>query len=225
MKFLFVRHGQPEWFRDNKAVDDPGLTVTGRAQAQRLARRLSLEHVDELLVSPLPRARETAQPLAEAIGVEPVICDWLAEIASPPWQGSPFEQIQKIFREHRVKPVDQHWDGLEGGEPYRDFHRRITHGLQGFLDSRGDQRVRDDPALWSLSEPGRKVVVVAHAGTNATAVGYLLGIPPVPWEWERFVSAHAAVSILKPIEVADHHAYSLTLMADVAHLPPGLITR
>jgi hypothetical protein len=60
---------------------------------------------------------------------------------------------------------------------------------------------------------------------NATAIGYLLGIPPVPWEWERFASAHTAVSALDPIEVGGQYAYSLTLMADVAHLPPGLITR
>jgi probable phosphoglycerate mutase len=67
-------------------------------------------------------------------------------------------------------------------------------------------------------------VIVAHAGTNATALGWLLGIPPVPWEWERFVSLHASISTLVPAEIGGASAYSLSRLGDIGHLPPELHT-
>ncbi len=56
------------------------------------------------------------------------------------------------------------------------------------------------------------------------ALGYLLGIPPVPWEWERFVSYHASVSVVRPLAISGGHAFSLFRFSDVGHLPPDLQT-
>jgi probable phosphoglycerate mutase len=225
MHVVLVRHAQPEWEREGLSVDDPPLTAVGHAQAQRLGRRFAAERADRLLVSPLQRARQTAEPIAEALGLEPEVHDWLAEIANPVWEGTPIEHVARVFREHRVKPVDDHWAGLEGGESFSGFHDRVTTGLQQLLDASGSSRVRQDPALWSLAAPDQRIVLVAHAGTNAALIGYLLGVPPVPWEWERFVSFHASVSSVEPIAISGSSAFSLVRFADVAHLPPGLQTR
>jgi broad specificity phosphatase PhoE len=225
MLFTLVRHAQPEWVRDGLSLDDPPLTGLGRMQAERLGHRFAGQSTDILLVSPLTRARETAAPIAEALGLEPVVCPWLEEIRTPPWEGEPIEFVEQIFREQRVRPVEDLWLGIEGGESFHHFHRRVTRGLQSFLDDEGGERLNDDPALWRFTKPERRTVVVAHAGTNATLIGYLLGIQPVPWEWERFVSFHASVSSVDPIDISGDHAYSLARFADVAHLPPGLQTR
>ena len=220
-----MRHAQPEWERGGLSIDDPCLTEVGFTQAERLGHRFRGETVDTLLVSPLLRARQTAEPVADALGVKPQVCDWLAEIATPPWEGEPVEYVEGVFREQRSRPVEQLWDGIDGGETFRDFHRRVTHGMQTYLDGAGCERVNDEPSLWRLTDPTRRIVIVAHAGTDATLIGYLLGIPPVPWEWERFVSFHASVSTIEPIDISGRHAYSLARFADVAHLPPGLQTR
>jgi 2,3-bisphosphoglycerate-dependent phosphoglycerate mutase len=225
MRITLVRHAQPEWVRDGLSVDDPPLTDVGLAQAERLGRRFRGERVDTVLVSSLVRARQTAEPIVDALGVEPQVCPWLAEIGSPVWEGSPAEYVEQVFREQRARSLDALWNGLDGGESFHDFHRRVTHGVQEFLDAVGCERVHDDPALWRVTDPDRRVVIVAHAGTNAAAIGYLLGIRPVPWEWERFVSFHASVSTVEPIDISGHHAYSLARFADVAHLAPGLQTR
>lgn len=225
MHLVFVRHGQPEWFKAGSAVDDPGLTDVGWAQAHHLGRRFRAAPADLLLVSPMQRARETAEPIAEALGLEPQVHEWLHEIRSPAWNGAPMEHIEAVFKAHRDKPLDAHWEGLDGGESFHDFHRRVTHGLQAFLESEGNARVHDDPAVWQLAAPERRVIIVAHGGTNASLIGYLLGIPPTPWEWERFVSFHASVSNVVPIEVSRRHAYSLFQLSDVSHLPPGIQTR
>lgn len=224
MHFVIVRHAQPEWARDGLSIDNPILTDLGRAQARHLGTRFRRDTADLLLVSPLQRARETAEPIAEATGLEPVVLDWLAEIAAPEWEGTPAETVQQIFEEHRGRSLDELWNGLPGGESFHDFHRRVTNGFQEFLDEANSPRINDQPALWDLDEPDQRVIVVAHGGTNASIIGYLLGIAPTPWEWERFVSFHASVSEVHPIEISGRHAFSLHRFADISHLAPGLQT-
>jgi broad specificity phosphatase PhoE len=225
MRFTLVRHAQPEWVRDGRNIDDPPLTEVGRAQAEHLGRRFRGERIDTLLVSTLLRARQTAEPIADALGVEPELCPWLEEMRNPEFEGTPAQYVQDLFRTQRGKSPEELWDGLPGGESFHDFHRRVTQGVQAFLEKAGSERIRDEPAQWQLADPGHHVVIVAHAGTDAVAIGYLLGIPPVPWEWERFVKFHASVSTVDPIDISGCHAYSLTMLSDVAHLPPGLHTR
>jgi len=225
VEFLFVRHAQPEWSRDGRSVDNPGLTDLGHAQGKLVGERFRGASVDALIVSPLLRAQQTAGYIAEALQMEPTTLDWLAEIGAPGWEDEPTEVVEQIFADLRRRPVDDHWQGIPGGETFRDFHVRVTTGLQGYLDAFGGERVNDSPALWHLDHPTRRVVVVAHAGTNATALSYLLGIEPVPWEWERFVSFHASVSEIEPLDISAEHAFSLLRFADVSHLPRDHQTR
>lgn len=219
-----MRHGQPGWDRDGRAVADPDLTDLGRAQADHVGRLLADTRIDELLVSPLRRAQQTAAPLVEATGLTPTTLDWLAEISAPDWDGTPTEEVERIFRENRDRSVDELWDGLPGGESFRDFHVRITTGLEGLLRDRGAATARATPPQWHLPTDERRVVIVAHAGTNATAIGHLLGVAPVPWEWERFALRHASISTLVPLPICGAHAYRLEGLSDVGHLPATLHT-
>jgi len=228
VQLIFIRHAQPAWDRDGLAVDDPPLTSMGHEQADRLAQRLRALpglQVDELVVSSLVRAQQTAAPIAEALGVEPVTHDWLREIQAPPFEGTPSEQVQKVFAETRSRTPDQLWNGLDGGESFHDFHTRITGGVRGFLAERGAIPVSPAPPLWNLDHVERTVMVVAHGGTNAVAIGFLLGIAPVPWEWERFVSFHASMSTLVPMDISGASSFSLFRFSDVGHLPDDLQTR
>ena len=57
MEIVLVRHGQPEWIRDDLNVDNPPLTSLGFEHAQHVAQALTGEHFDEIWVSPLVRAQ------------------------------------------------------------------------------------------------------------------------------------------------------------------------
>jgi len=225
MELLFIRHGQPGWVRDGHGVNDPDLTELGQRQAELVARHLSGLRIDELFVSPLRRAHQTAAPLVEALGRTPVQLDWLAEISAPDFEGTPIEQVQRVFSESRARPIEEHWEGIPGGESFTDFHRRVTGGLDTLLTDLGAAPLHREPPLWRLGSQPRRVVIIAHAGTNSVALGHLLGIKPVPWEWERFVSYHASISTLEPLEVAGAQAFSLHRFADVSHLTGDLQTR
>ena len=74
MRLILVRHGEPDYERDC-------LTQKGLSQAELVARRLLNEGIEEVYSSPLGRARQTAQPFAEASGIGDVrILDFMKEI-------------------------------------------------------------------------------------------------------------------------------------------------
>ena len=72
MRVLIIRHGDPDYSID-------GLTEKGKREAQLLSLRLQNEGISTIYCSPLGRARLTAMPTAEKIGVDIITCDWLRE--------------------------------------------------------------------------------------------------------------------------------------------------
>ena len=75
MRVFLVRHasaapGTPD--------EERALTAEGRSEAHELARRLAAESLDAVVSSPLRRARETAEAVARAAGLEPAVDQGLA---------------------------------------------------------------------------------------------------------------------------------------------------
>ncbi|MGF1600214.1 MAG: histidine phosphatase family protein [Acidimicrobiales bacterium] len=220
MEIVLVRHGEPEWVRDGFSVDDPSLTERGQRQAEAMADRLAGEAFDEVYCSPLIRARQTAAPLLAALSRSEAVQPWLEEIRNPLWQGSPSEKAEEAFKEERSRPASERWRGLEdiGGENVGSFVARIREGCGLFLAERGIEPVHSEFALWSAPDPDRRIALVAHAGTNAAVICHLLGLTPVPWEWDRFVLNHASITRLTTLAMGDGHAFALTRLSDVEHL-------
>jgi len=233
MELILVRHGQPAWVTpDGRGRNDPGLTELGHAQAKEAAARLADTEdlpgrgdVDRLYVSPAVRAQETAAPIAEALRLPIETHDWLWELRNPEaWEGIPIEEIDAAFATLNARSREEWWEGHWGGESLRDFHVRITTGLRGLLADLGIVP-SDDEGLWDL-EPGGaaasgqvdRIVAVAHGGTNSTIIAHLLGVPPQPWEWDRFSMGHASVAVLALTPIAGHHIWSLRSLGDATHL-------
>ena len=225
MELVLVRHAEPEWVRDGLAIDDPPLTERGFEQAERLADCLAEERFDEVVVSPLLRTRQTAAPLLRHFALPLRTEPWMHEIRSPVWQGTPAEKAEAAFKAERAKPSHDRWDGLPGGESVRDFVERIRTGAGSFLAERQVVAARDDLPVWQVAKPGARVLFIAHAGTNAVLICHLLGLQPVPWEWERFVLGHASISRVEALEVGDGYTFSLTRLSDVEHLDKDQRTR
>jgi probable phosphoglycerate mutase len=225
VEIVFIRHGQPEWIRDGLNVENPPLTELGHQQAQAMAEALASEHFDEVYASPLLRARQTAAPLFAALGREEQIAPWLEEIRDPAWHGTPQEKAQAAYEELKGRPAEDRWDGLEGGESIREFTERIRSGADRFFEARGMERSWHDLPIWRIREPGRRIALVAHAGTNSVSIAHLLGLPPTPWEWERFVIGHTSVSRLEALELHDGFTFSLTKLSDLEHLHADQRTR
>lgn len=69
----FTRHGQTIWNVENKicGATDIELTEFGHSQAVELGQKILQENlkIDEILYSPLVRAKETARHISEVTGI------------------------------------------------------------------------------------------------------------------------------------------------------------
>ena len=75
--FYLIRHGQ-----NDKSPGDAPLNEIGRSQAQVTARHLSQLQIDVIYASPLARAQETAQPIADLVGLSIIEDERLRERAN-----------------------------------------------------------------------------------------------------------------------------------------------
>lgn len=221
MEIVLIRHGEPEWVRDGLNVVDPPLTQRGLRQSECVAAALYGEQFNEVLISPLLRPRMTAAPLLANLGHDEVIEPFLEEIREPNWHGTPAELAKKAYEEERSRAASARWEGVVGGEASRDFVERVRAGATEFLAARGVYRTKQTLPVWHMDRSERRIAIFAHAGTNGVLLCHLLGLDPVPWEWDRFVTGHASITRLVSMELGDGHTFSLTKLSDVEHLDAG----
>lgn len=215
MRITLIRHAQPDWTPNGVPSNNPALTPHGRDQAESLGRRVAGWSIDQLLVSPMLRCRETAEAIEMTTGMVPEVAPWLEEIRAPEWSKMPRHQVAGYFERLKARSPDDWWEGLPGGESFGEFADRISAGLEAFLAEIGMRRMS---TMFEPFDDDRRVVMVAHGGTNSVIVGRLLGIDLVPWQWERFPLQHTSVTILDTVDLAGGTAFALRRFSDVAHL-------
>jgi broad specificity phosphatase PhoE len=104
-----VRHAKPASTYGDAI--DPGLDDAGMAQAVRAADELkNLPNRLPVYTSPLRRCRETAKPLADIWGVQPVVLAEIGEVPSPPLS---LKERQEWLR----KAMASDWDNLQASAP------------------------------------------------------------------------------------------------------------
>ena len=123
-RLYMIRHGKPASSWGDDAEADPCLDETGLAQAAAVAERLLAlpEDVRPLKVvsSPLRRCRETAEPLAQALGVTVEIDPRVGEIPTPshmPAADRP-EWLRKAFQGR--------WSQMVGDLDYEVWRREVA---------------------------------------------------------------------------------------------------
>jgi phosphohistidine phosphatase len=116
MLLYLLRHADAE--TPAPADDDRVLSEKGHAQARKVAAfcRSHDVRLSRLLSSPLHRAHQTAQPVAETLGVELTIAPWLASGMHP---HAALEELRALRAESSVMIV--------GHEP--DFSQLAAHLL------------------------------------------------------------------------------------------------
>jgi probable phosphoglycerate mutase len=203
-ELVLLRHGEPNWVPETgRAVRDPALTEYGVAQARAAAQAIAAEPVDAIYASPLLRAQQTAEPVAEAAGMTPTTLEGLAEIGLDTG-GMTQTQADRFFVEAMSRPLEDFWEGFPGGESFRDFHGRVTRTL-GELLAKHDLAVEKSGefTIWHAPRRRQRLVVVAHGGTNAVLLTHLLDVRPVPWEWIRFEMELAAYAVVRARPVGE----------------------
>ena len=74
-RFYLIRHGETDWNKGGRyqGWTDIELNDAGREQARLLGLRFRHMPLDAVYVSPLKRAIATAEPMAKAKGLTPIV--------------------------------------------------------------------------------------------------------------------------------------------------------
>jgi broad specificity phosphatase PhoE len=109
-RLILIRHGETDWNVEGRyqGQADPPLNVQGIVQAHQLAEELRGVDLNVLYTSPLRRALQTAQILAETLGLPLHIEPRLVEINQGDWQGYLRADIAasypELFRRWQTEP-------------------------------------------------------------------------------------------------------------------------
>lgn len=150
--FYYTRHGQTIWNVKNKicGATDIELTELGRMQAKELGEKLLAEgiKIDEILYSPLIRAKETAEYISKASGIPMREEVRLKEQCFGKWEGTPRDGAD--FKVAKANFVNSY----EGGESMLKLAQRIYNLLD---------EIKNDDKVYLL---------VAHNGISRVIESY-----------------------------------------------------
>lgn len=124
---LFVRHGKTSTTGQVLPGRAAGLHLddTGRRQAQRAAELLTGVTVAAVYCSPLERTRETAAPIAAALGLRPKIERGLLEADFGEWTGAELKRLAKLPEWRQVQHAPSSFR-FPGGESFAEMQFRIV---------------------------------------------------------------------------------------------------
>jgi len=204
MDLLLIRHGQSEAYVEGRPfplIDghgDPPLSALGRDQAGKVSDRLAGAGIDAIYVTTLCRTAQTAAPLAERLGLAPLVEPDLREVHLGEWEGGLYRKMvaefhpiaQRMFAEER-------WDVIPGAESLVSF----------------DGRVRAAIGRLAAAHPSQRVAVFTHGGV----IGQALALASASRPFAFNTADNASISRL--IVTADR--WFVRSFNDTAHLNDG----
>ncbi|MGX9788628.1 histidine phosphatase family protein [Mycobacterium sp. MMS18-G62] len=125
MQLLLIRHALPLRSEPGQG-SDPDLSEEGIEQAKRLPDALARFPITRLVSSPQRRSIQTAQPVADALGLSIDIEDRLAEYDRDMEHYIPIEQIAAEFPEELARLASGH---LPSTVDEAAFLNRINQGI------------------------------------------------------------------------------------------------
>ncbi len=163
---LLVRHGQTPTTGKVLPGRAPGLHLAdkGTRQAEEVALRIASLQSDERRVaavyaSPLERTRETAAPIAKALGLPVRRAKGLLECEFGDWTGAELKKLSKL-PEWRTVQRNPSGFRFPGGESFTEMQTRIGTAIE---------TIRGNHA-------GQTVVAVSHADPIKAAVAQAMGM-------------------------------------------------
>jgi broad specificity phosphatase PhoE len=166
-RVLLIRHGQSEGNAEGRFGGHTAtlLSPRGRLQAEATAQALSSENFTAIYSSDLPRAVETAMPLARLIGLDVERTDAFRERSVGVMEGLTFEESAAQHPEQYAALIRRDFDHvLLGGESYRQMLDRASRQLDHAIEQ----------------HRGGRIAVFSHTGTICILVLHLMGALDAP---------------------------------------------
>ena len=148
-ELIFIRHGETDWNRARRfqGCIDIALNATGLEQARHTADRLQDHRLAAVYSSHLGRARETARPIAEALGLAVAIEPELRERSYGAFEGQTHDELLRnhpeAYQRWRDRVPDYELPG--GGESLVALRARVRADAPAREAPRGTDCGGGDP--------------------------------------------------------------------------------
>ncbi len=164
---VIIRHGQSQGNAEGRfgGHTDTPLSARGHKQAEATARTLASEEFTAIYSSDLPRAIETATPLAKLTGAPLITTDALRERSVGVMEGLTFEEAAEQHPEQYQALLRRDFDHvLLGGESYRQTLDRASRKLDEAIEQ----------------HKGGRIALFAHTGTICILILHIMGALDAP---------------------------------------------
>ena len=223
MEIVLVRHGQPEWLKNNEYNLNPNLTEKGFLQAEMSSSIFQKNEVDKIWVSPLLRAQQTLEPFKKAgVSEDITVHEWLQEMRDSEEVdliGKPNNEIEEFFIKRNSKSFEE-WLVTNHGEYMKEFSDNIITNLGVSLNELGVVSLDNkyDRLFELKNNETEKLMIISHAGTMSVLISYFLNMPLYPWTWRKFLPRHAGHTILKSTQISSGHFFRLKEFNNVSFM-------
>ncbi len=161
---LLIRHGENEYVAKGRLAGRlPGvhLNENGQKQAVAVAAALKDAPIKAVYSSPMERCVETAQPLAETLGLSVIPREGLLEIDFGDWQDKTLKALRrrKLWKVVQGNPARMEFPG---GETFANAQIRVVNELE---------------ALATEHDPKDVIACFSHSDVIRLAVAYYIGTP------------------------------------------------
>ncbi len=164
---VIIRHGQSQGNAEGRfgGHTDTPLSPRGRRQAEATARALASENFAAIYSSDLPRAIETATPLARLTRAPLETTEALRERSVGVMEGLTFEEAAEQHPEQYQALLRRDFEHvLLGGESYRQTLDRASRKLDEAIEQ----------------HKGGRIAIFAHTGTICILILHLMGALDAP---------------------------------------------
>jgi len=164
---LLIRHGQSEGNAAGRfgGHTDTPLSRRGRRQALATALALTSESLTAIYSSDLPRAMETAAPLADLVKIKIQPTEAFRERSVGVMEGLTFEEAAESHPDQYAALLRRDFEHvLSGGESYRQLLDRASRKL--------DEAIEE--------HKGGRIAVFSHTGTICILALHLMGALDAP---------------------------------------------
>ncbi|MBQ9157751.1 MAG: histidine phosphatase family protein [Erysipelotrichaceae bacterium] len=218
MKIVFIRHGDPNYELD-------ALTEKGILEAKALIPRVEKMNADYYYVSPLGRARQTAQIAMERIDKEAKVLDWLREfpavvehICEPNpgpqcWDWMPSDWA----KEPSFYDIDHFYDHpvMKSGH-VKEFYEDVINHFDALLKKHG--YAKNGKTFDVLKANHDTLCFFCHFGIECVLLSYLINVSPMIL-WHGFVASTSSVTIVNTEERQKGIAsFRISHFGDTSHL-------
>ena len=177
MELVLIRHALPVRRELLEGAADPELSEAGHRQARLLADYLAVEAVHAIYASPLRRAVQTAEPLAERLSLPITELDGIAEYDRHSNEYVPVEELKATNDPRWHQIVNNEWPDVT--ETLDEFADRIHTTLEGVVSA----------------HRGQNVAVVCHGGViNAYLARVLRTADTTGFFYPNYTSIHRVVA-------------------------------